>query len=244
MMMQLYGNNALRGMNGQSVQSTGGATGYGQGPQQFLGQSANNMNSMQSIASGFVGAQQTQQAQAAQAAQQAQAAQMSATTGNGLGQYGGIQNTAAVTPNVGLYASNNASDPMTYASGAPQTFVGGATPSTTPANGVQGYSADQLAQARQNTPYAVNANLNAAFQGNYVQSAGNKSGGNSAVTSIANAGPSFGSYTKINPVNYRNMNADTKGRYQSLALANEGVTADDLAKQQKTVLPGSSIAYR
>ena len=109
------------------------------------------------------------------------------------------------------------------------------------ANGVGGYSAAQLAQARQGAAYVVNPNLAAALQGKYVPAAGNKSGSYGQVTTVAGAAPSGGNYGKINPVSYRNMDADTKARYGSLALANQGMSDQDIAKRQAVALPGASL---
>lgn len=137
-------------------------------------------------------------------------------------------------------------DQMMYASGAnqvPNNFVGGTMPSVDASYGAGGYSLDQINKAKQATPYAVNANLNAALQGQYVPGAGLKSGGMSQVTSIAGATPSFGSYAKINPVSLRNMNDDTRGRYESLALSNEGLDKGALARQNSMALPGTSMRY-
>lgn len=125
----------------------------------------------------------------------------------------------------------------------PNNFVGGTMPSIDASYGAGGYSLDQINQAKQATPYAVNANLNAALQGQYVPGAGLKSGGMSQVTSIAGATPSFGSYAKINPVSLRNMNDDTRGRYESLALSNEGLDKGALARQNAMALPGTSMRY-
>lgn len=137
-------------------------------------------------------------------------------------------------------------DQMVHALGAnqvPNNFVGGTMPSVDASYGAGGYSLDQINQAKQATPYAVNANLNAALQGQYVPGAGLKSGGMSQVTSIAGATPSFGSYAKINPVSLRNMNDDTRGRYESLALSNEGLDKGALARQNAMALPGTSMRY-
>lgn len=149
--------------------------------------------------------------------------------------------------NTGKYrAAVMPQDQMTYASGAnqvPNNFVGGTMPSVDASYGAGGYSLDQINKAKQATPYAVNANLNAALQGQYVPGAGLKSGGMSQVTSIAGATPSFGSYAKINPVSLRNMNDDTRGRYESLALSNEGLDKGALARQNSMALPGTSMRY-
>ena len=149
--------------------------------------------------------------------------------------------------NTGKYrAAVMPQDQMTYASGAnqvPNNFVGGTMPSVDASYGAGGYSLDQINKAKQATPYAVNANLNAALQGQYVPGAGLKSGGMSQVTSIAGARPSFGSYAKINPVSLRNMNDDTRGRYESLALSNEGLDKGALARQNAMALPGTSMRY-
>jgi hypothetical protein len=149
--------------------------------------------------------------------------------------------------NTGKYrAAVMPQDQMTYASGAnqvPNNFVGGTMPSVDASYGAGGYSLDQINKAKQATPYAVNANLNAALQGQYVPGAGLKSGGMSQVTSIAGATPSFGSYAKINPVSLRNMNDDTRGRYESLALSNEGLDKGALARQNAMALPGTSMRY-
>jgi hypothetical protein len=118
----------------------------------------------------------------------------------------------------------------------------GQVSSTDAANGVGGYSAGQLAQNRQNTAYVVNPNLAAALQGQYVPGAGNKSGSYGQVTTIAGAAPRGGNYGKINPVSYRNMDEDTRARYGSLALANQGMSEQDLAKRQRVALPGASAS--
>jgi hypothetical protein len=131
----------------------------------------------------------------------------------------------------------------------PSQFMGqgwpsptGQVSSTDAANGVGGYSAGQLAQNRQNTAYVVNPNLAAALQGQYVPGAGNKSGSYGQVTTIAGAAPRGGNYGKINPVSYRNMDEDTRARYGSLALANQGMSEQDLAKRQRIALPGASAS--
>lgn len=163
------------------------------------------------VAQGFAGGQATQ-AQAMQAGQ------------------GGVTQ-AAVMPSVAAQGQAPAAWPSPT----------GQVPSTDAANGVGGYSAAQLAQARQNAAYVVNPNLAAALQGKYVPAAGNKSGSYGQVTTVAGAAPSGGNYGKINPVSYRNMDADTKARYGSLALANQGMSEQDLAKRQAVALPGSSL---
>ena len=123
----------------------------------------------------------------------------------------------------------------------PANFVGGAMPSLDPANGVGGYSAAQLAQARNNTPYVYNPNLMAAFRGQYVPGAGNKSGSMGRVDSVGSAA-GYGNFGQINPVNYRNMDSDTQQRYSALNLANTGQTEADFLKRQRTALPGSSMS--
>lgn len=123
----------------------------------------------------------------------------------------------------------------------PANFVGGAMPSLNPANGVGGYSAAQLTQARNNTPYVYNPNLMAALKGQYVPGAGNKSGSMGRVDSVGSAA-GYGNFGQINPVNYRNMDSDTQQRYSALNLANTGQTEADFLKRQRTALPGSSMS--
>lgn len=123
----------------------------------------------------------------------------------------------------------------------PANFVGGAMPSLDPANGVGGYSAAQLTQARNNTPYVYNPNLMAALKGQYVPGAGNKSGSMGRVDSVGSAA-GYGNFGQINPVNYRNMDTDTQQRYDALNLANTGQTSADFLKRQRTALPGSSMS--
>jgi hypothetical protein len=123
----------------------------------------------------------------------------------------------------------------------PANFVGGAMPSLDPANGVGGYSAAQLAQARNNTPYVYNPNLMAALKGQYVPGAGNKSGSLGQVASVGSAA-GYGNFGQISPVSYRNMDADTQQRYDALNLANTGQTSADFMKRQRTALPGSSMS--
>ena len=113
-------------------------------------------------------------------------------------------------------------------------------PSLDAANGVGGYSAAQLAQARNNTPYVYNPNLMAALKGQYVPGAGNKSGSMGQVASVGSAA-GYGNFGQINPVNYRNMDSDTQQRYAALNLANTGQTEADFLKRQRTALPGSSM---
>ena len=114
-------------------------------------------------------------------------------------------------------------------------------PSLDPANGVGGYSAAQLAQARNNTPYVYNPNLMAALKGQYVPGAGNKSGSLGQVASVGSAA-GYGNFGQISPVSYRNMDADTQQRYDALNLANTGQTSADFMKRQRTALPGSSMS--
>lgn len=166
------------------------------------------------VAQGFAGGQAAQ-AQAMQAGQ------------------GGLMK-AAVMPDVATQAAQGQA-PAAWPSPT------GQMPSTDAANGVGGYSAAQLAQARQGAAYVVNPNLAAALQGKYVPAAGNKSGSYGQVTTVAGAAPSGGNYGKINPVSYRNMDADTKARYGSLALANQGMSDQDIAKRQAVALPGASL---
>ena len=123
----------------------------------------------------------------------------------------------------------------------PANFVGGAMPSLDPANGVGGYSAAQLAQARNNTPYVYNPNLMAALKGQYVPGAGNKSGSMGRVDSVGSAA-GYGNFGQISPVSYRNMDADTQQRYDALNLANTGQTSADFMKRQRAALPGSSMS--
>lgn len=170
---------------------------------------------------------------ARQGAQQPTGAQQ-ATGGQDQMVYAG--GTPNFNENTGTYTTQNLKQ-------VPNNFVGGNMPSIDASYGAGGYSLDQINQAKQATPYAVNANLNAALQGQYVPGAGLKSGGMSQVTSIAGARPSFGSYAKINPVSLRNMNDDTRGRYESLALSNEGLDKGALARQNAMALPGTSMRY-
>lgn len=123
----------------------------------------------------------------------------------------------------------------------PANFVGGAMPSLDPANGVGGYSAAQLTQARNNTPYVYNPNLMAALRGEYVPGAGNKSGSMGRVDSVGSAA-GYGNFGQINPVNYRNMDSDTQQRYSALNLANTGQTEADFLKRQRAALPGSRMS--
>jgi len=123
----------------------------------------------------------------------------------------------------------------------PANFVGGAMPSLDPANGVGGYSAAQLTQARNNTPYVYNPNLMAALKGQYVPGAGNKSGSLGQVASVGSAA-GYGNFGQISPVSYRNMDTDTQQRYDALNLANTGQTSADFMKRQRTALPGSSMS--
>lgn len=114
-------------------------------------------------------------------------------------------------------------------------------PSLDPANGVGGYSAAQLTQARNNTPYVYNPNLMAALRGEYVPGAGNKSGSMGRVDSVGSAA-GYGNFGQINPVNYRNMDSDTQQRYSALNLANTGQTEADFLKRQRAALPGSRMS--
>lgn len=151
---------------------------------------------------------------------------------------------AAVAPatiTTGLGAVRSMAVPPVVPPTPPANFVGGAMPSLDPANGVGGYSAAQLAQARNNTPYVYNPNLMAALKGQYVPGAGNKSGSMGRVDSVGSAA-GYGNFGQINPVNYRNMDSDTQQRYSALNLANTGQTEADFLKRQRAALPGSSMS--
>jgi len=141
----------------------------------------------------------------------------------------------------GAVRSMQAATPPVVPPTPPANFVGGAMPSLDPANGVGGYSAAQLAQARNNTPYVYSPNLMAALKGQYVPGAGNKSGSIGQVASVGSAA-GYGNFGQISPVSYRNMDTDTQQRYSALNLANTGQTEADFLKRQRAALPGSSMS--
>lgn len=255
MMMQLYGNNVLQNMQGQQVPGTQGMQGQNYGapgvPSNFVSSQNQGATSTQpAMAPGFVGqtglgpvakepgavpAQNQMYGQNTMGQYEAFRARQGQATGSQdqMMYAGGSRN---FNENTGTYTTHDLKQ-------VPNNFVGGTMPSVDASYGAGGYSLDQINQAKQATPYAVNANLNAALQGQYVPGAGLKSGGMSQVTSIAGATPSFGSYAKINPVSLRNMNDDTRGRYESLALSNEGLDKGALARQNAMALPGTSMRY-